>query len=335
MIQRSLLTREEANFYKDKKILVTGGTGMIGVPLVEMLIEAGAKVRIASLDDKSRAHPEAEFSKVDLRVMANCMEVCSGIDIVFSLAGIKGSPKMMVERPASYFVPQLLFNTSLMEAARQCEVQRYMYTSSIGVYAPAEIFQEDSVWKTFPSQNDRFGGWVKRIGELQAEAYRIEYGWDKISITRPANVYGPYDNFDPANAMVVPSLIKRVLDGENPLVVWGDGSNIRDIVHARDVANGMMIVVMKGVQEPVNLGCGEGVSVKDVAEVITRNVSESPKIEWDISKHTGDKKRIMDISRANSYGWQPQISLEDGIKETMEWYLTNKEMVEKRYNPFK
>ena len=321
MKPRNLLTPEVANFYKGKKVAVSGGTGMIGVPLVEMLIEAGARVRIASLDDKSRAHPEAEFMRVDLRVLENCMAVCDGMDIVLSLAGIKGSPKMMVERPASYFVPQLLFNTSLMEAARQCKVERYMYTSSIGVYAPAEVFQEDTVWKTFPSQNDRFGGWVKRMGELQAEAYRIECGWDKISITRPANVYGPFDNFDPANAMVVPSLIKRVLDGENPLVVWGDGSNIRDIVHARDVANGILIVVMKGVQEPVNLGCGEGVTVKQVAEIVARNAPTPPQIEWDTSKPTGDKKRIMDISRARSYGWEPQISLE--------------EMVEKRYNPFK
>lgn len=322
-------------FYTGKNILVTGGTGMIGVPLVEMLLDQGAHVRIASLDDPSRAHPKAEFVKTDLRMLPNCLEVCNGMDFVFQLAGIKGSPKMMVERPASYFVPQMLFNFSMMEAAAQCKVERYLYTSSIGVYAPAEVFIEDDVWKTFPSQNDRFGGWCKRMGEMQAEAYKIEKNWDKISIVRPANIYGPFDNFDPANAMVVPSLINRVMSGENPLVVWGDGSNIRDILHARDCADAMLMMMEKGINEPVNVGCGSGVSVKEVAEIVVKTIDPSIKIVWDTSKPTGDKKRIMDISRAKSHGWQPKISLEEGIKETVTWFRGNREKAEKRYNPFK
>lgn len=322
-------------FYTGKNILVTGGTGMIGVPLVEMLLDQGAHIRIASLDDPSRAHPKAEFVKTDLRMLPNCLEVCNGMDFVFQLAGIKGSPKMMVERPASYFVPQMLFNFSMMEAAAQCKVERYLYTSSIGVYAPAEVFIEDDVWKTFPSQNDRFGGWCKRMGEMQAEAYKIEKNWDKISIVRPANIYGPFDNFDPANAMVVPSLINRVMSGENPLVVWGDGSNIRDILHARDCADAMLMMMEKGINEPVNVGCGSGVSVKEVAEIVVKTIDPSIKIVWDTSKPTGDKKRIMDISRAKSHGWQPKISLEEGIKETVTWFRGNREKAEKRYNPFK
>ena len=133
-----------------------------------------------------------------------------------------------------------------MEAARRCGVDRFLYTSSIGVYSPSEIFHEDDVWNTFPSPNDRFAGWAKRMGELQAEAYAIEYGWERISIVRPANVYGPFDNFDPGSAMVIPSLINRATSGENPLLVWGDGSQIRDFVHADDVARGMLVVVEKG-----------------------------------------------------------------------------------------
>jgi len=322
-------------FYSGKNVLVTGGTGMIGVPLVEMLIDAGAHVRIASLDDPSRAHLKAEFVRTDLRMLDNCMEVCNGMDLVFQLAGIKGSPKMMVERPASYFVPQMLFNFSMMEAASKSKVERYLYTSSIGVYAPAEVFLEDDVWKTFPSQNDRFGGWCKRMGEMQAEAYKIEKGWDKISIVRPANIYGPFDNFDSANAMVVPSLINRVISGENPLVVWGDGSNTRDILHARDCAEAMLLMMEKGVNEPVNLGCGSGVTVKEVAEIVVKTIDPSVKIIWDTTKPTGDKKRIMDISRACSHGWQPRISLEEGIKETVQWFTANRDKAEKRYNPFK
>ncbi len=322
------------SFYKDKKILVTGGTGMIGRQLVDLLIKEGANVRIASLDDSSLAHPNAEFIKSDLTNLDNCLLACNGIDIVFHLAGIKGSPKMMKEKPASYFVPSLLFTTNMMEAARRAKVKRFLFTSSVGVYAPAEIFYEDDVEKTLPSSNDIFGGWHKRTGELQAKAYQIQYGWNEISIVRPANVYGSYDNFDPENAMVIPSLIKRAMDGENPLLVWGDGAPIRDFIHARDVARGMMKVLELGYNKPVNLGSGTGCTIKELVNIILSNLEKKPEIIWDISKPSGDKKRLMDIARAKSLGWQPEISLEQGIKETMEWYKNNKNLINKRFNVF-
>ncbi len=322
------------NFYKGKKILVTGGTGLIGRPLVEMLIEKGAKVTIVSLDDFSRAHPAAKFLKLDLTDINNCLRATKRMDCVFHLAGIKGSPKMTRERPASFFVPTILFNTNMMEAARRSGVKHFLYTSTIGVYAPAKVSHEDEVWKTFPSENDKFAGWAKRMGELQAEAYKIEYGWNKISIVRPANVYGPYDNFDPENAMVIPSLIARALGGENPLVVWGDGTPIRDFIHARDVARGMMLVMEKGETRPVNLGSGKGYTIKRIAEIIKKNTPGKLKIIWDKSKPSGDKKRLMDISRARSLGFTPKVSLEDGIAEAMEWYKNNKHLINKRYNVF-
>jgi GDP-L-fucose synthase len=324
------------NFYENKNILVTGGTGLIGHPLVEMLVEAGADVTVVSLDDPGRAPQAATFVQADLREFSVCMNVCKGNHIVFHLAGIKGSPAMTVKRPASFFVPTITFNTNMMEAARRCGVDRYLYTSSIGVYAPAEIFYEDDVWKTFPSPNDRFAGWAKRMGELQAEAYKIEYGWDKISIVRPANVYGPYDNFDPENAMVIPSLIRRAMDGENPLKVWGDGSPIRDFIYAKDVAIGMMLAVEKGVNVPVNLGCGTGVTIRQVAKIIATNVQGGPiPIVWDTTKPKGDTKRVLDMSRAKELlGFTPQTSLEQGILETIDWYQANRENVSKRYNVF-
>jgi GDP-L-fucose synthase len=221
-----------------------------------------------------------------------------------------------------------------MEAARRAGVERYLFTSSVGVYSPAEVFREDDVWKTFPSPNDRFAGWAKRMGELQAEAYRIEYGWDKVSIVRPANVYGPYDNFDPENAMVVPSLIRRALDGENPLTVWGDGSPVRDFIHARDVARGMMLAVEKGVTEPINLGSGTGVSVRELVELVVANLDPRPEIRWDLTKPSGDAKRLMDTTRAESYGIKPQISFADGLRETIEWYRRHRSEAERRYNAF-
>jgi len=323
------------SMFKNKLVLVTGGTGMISRPLVEMLIVRGARVHIASLDDPSRAHPETVFHRVDLTSLENCLKVCKDMDYVFHLAGIKGSPAMTHSRPASFFVPVISFNTNMMEAARRCGVKRYLYTSTIGVYAPAEVFQEDDVWKTFPSVNDRIGGWAKRMGELQAEAFQIEYGWSDICIVRPANVYGPYDNFDPNNAMVIPSLICRAMSGENPFVVWGDGSPIRDFIYTTDVASGMLSLFEKNVNKPVNLGSGVGASIKEIVELIVDNLEVKPEVVWDTTKPKGDAKRLMDTTRAKSYGIHPTVSLEDGIKETMNWYRNNKDVVDKRYNIFR
>jgi GDP-L-fucose synthase len=324
------------NFYKGKKVLVTGGTGLIGRPLVEMLIDSEAKVSVVSLDNPNLAPKGCRFISADLREFSNCIKVCKDMDIVFHLAGVKGSPAMTAKKPASFFVPTISFNTNMMEAARRQKVYRFLYTSTIGVYAPAKIFYEDDVWKSFPSVNDRFAGWAKRMGELQAEAYKIEYGWDKIAIVRPANVYGPYDNFDPGTAMVIPSLIKRALDGENPLVVWGDGSAIRDFIYSKDVARGMILAIEKGVDVPVNLGSGTGITIKELAETIARLVpGASVKIVWDKTKPKGDKKRLMDTTRAQKLlGFKPLTSLDQGIKETIDWYLANKNLLNKRYNVF-
>ncbi|MBN8828428.1 MAG: NAD-dependent epimerase/dehydratase family protein [Sphingobacteriia bacterium] len=322
-------------FYKDKEVLVTGGTGLIGQPLVRMLVEQGAKVTVVSLDDPSRAPQGVEFVRADLREFSNCLDVCKDKEIVFHLAGVKGSPAMTAKRPASFFVPTISFSINMMEAARRQGAQRYLFTSSVGVYSPAEVFYEDDVWKTFPSPNDRFAGWAKRMGELQADAYKIEYGWDKISIVRPANVYGPYDNFDPNNAMVIPSLIHRVMSGERPLVVWGDGTPVRDFIFADDVARGMMLAVEQGISEPINLGSGTGATIREVAEIVCKNVPGGEvELQFDPTKPKGDAKRLMDMERAKSYGFECKTSLEEGIKKTIDWYISHKSQLENRYNAF-
>lgn len=322
------------SYFKNKNVLVTGGTGLIGRPLVTQLLGLGAHLRVVSLDDPSRAPKGVEFVRADLRELSNCVEVAKGMDIVFNLAGIKGSPAMTAERPASFLVPTITFSYNMMEAARREGVERYLYTSSVGVYAPSDHFREDDVWSTFPSPHDRFAGWAKRMGELQAEAYRIEYGWDKISIVRPANVYGAYDNFDPANAMVIPSLIHRAMGGESPLTVWGDGTPIRDFIHAEDVARGMIMMVERGVNEPVNLGSGNGVSVREIAEAVVANLTQPVEIVWDTSKPAGDKIRIMDTRRAVSHGFTPEILIADGVAKTMAWYADNQDTAANRYNAF-
>ncbi len=321
------------NFYNDKNVLVTGGTGLIGTPLVSKLLDLGANVKVVSLDEKPDLNRKADFINLDLRYLEQCEEAVKGADCIFHLAGVKGSPKMTKEKPASFFVPTVMFNTNILEAARREGVGRFLYTSSIGVYSPAEIFNEDDVWSTFPSENDRFAGWAKRMGELQAQAYRIEHDWNEISIVRPANVYGPHDNFDPENAMVIPSLINRIVRGENPLNVWGDGSAIRDFIFSEDCADGMIKVVEKGFGKPINLGSGQGVSVKEIIDVFKILIPDL-EIKWDTSKPSGDKVRIMNTELAQSLDIHPSNPISEGIRKTFEWYKENKDSLKKRYNSF-
>src|SRR5207247_1169931 len=196
----------------------------------------------------------------------------------------------------------------------------YLYTSSIGVYPPAEVFYEDDVPKGVPSPNDRFAGWAKRTGEVQAEAYKIEYGWKDVTIARVCNVYGPYDNFDRENAMVVPSLIRRAVEGEDPFTVWGDGSPERDFLHARDAASGILISSKNGKGLVLNIGSGVGLSIKQLVKTVTSYMDKKHKIVYDTSKPAGDKRRVMDVSRAKKIGFERQIPIEQGVRETMDWY---------------
>lgn len=319
--------------FSNQKVLITGGGGMIGRALVDLLYSEKAIITIVDLTIPANLPDKIKFIKADLRYFNECEEICKGQDYIFNLVGIKGSPKMCAEQPVDFMVPMLQFNTNMMEAAYRAKVKWYLFTSSVGVYAPAEIFKEDSVWKTMPSENDRFAGWAKRIGELQAQAYNIQYGWDKISIVRPANVYGPYDNFNPENAMVIPSLIRKA--NENPVLeVWGDGSPVRDFIFSTDVAKGMIFAVKNKITEPINLGSGNGNTIKEIVEIIVKNTQKDIKIKWLKDKPSGDKKRLFDMTKANSYGFKSETSLEEGIKNTIDWFNKNKKLIDKRYNAF-
>ena len=321
--------------FKDKKVLVTGGTGMVGRELVQLLLNKGAKVRVVSLDEPVSFFKDVEFIKKDLMVYQNCLDVCNKMDYVFHVCGIKSSASMPKIKPLNYFIPMIVFNTNMMEAAYKSGVKWYMYTSSVGVYHPAEVFQEDDVWKTFPSDNDKLPGWAKRMGELQAEGYKIQYGWENISIVRPANIYGNWDDFDLDTAQVIPSLIRK---GEEAgkggtMSVWGDGSPIRDFIHARDIARGMIFVVENKIIKPVNLGSGSGVKISDLISIISEKFN--CKVEYDITKPNGDLKRVMDINRIKSYGFELSVGIKDGINEVIDWYMDNKQNLDYRYNPFK
>ena len=320
---------------KGKKVLVTGGTGLIGQQLIKLLKQEGANIRIVSLDNNALVPSDVEFMQLDLMNFDNCKKACENVDKVFNLIGIKTSPKIIKEKPANIFVSYLRFNTNIIEAARQSNVQWFLYVSTIGVYSPTDIMSEDELWNGFPSKHDWYGGWAKRMGEMQLETYKIQYGLNNYSIIRPANVYGPYDDFS-ETSMVIPSLIKRIYNKENPYIVWGDGTSIRDFIYSEDVAKAMIFAVSNEINEPLNVGSGQGISIKDLVNTAIEISDYKPEIIWDTSKPSGDKQRILNTKKLNDYGFLPSISLKEGLTRTLEWYKLNSSIIDnKRYNVFK
>jgi len=320
-----------------KKVLVTGGTGMIGRALVDKLLQRNCEITIASIDRPNvtdKLLKETKFIFCDLRDFQETKNLAKNKDVVFHLAGIKGSPKMTAEKPSSFFTNTLMFNLNMMEAARIAGVERYLFTSSVGVYSPSDVFIEDDVWKTFPSDNDRFAGYAKRMGELQATANELEYGWKAVSIVRPANVYGPFDNFDSATGMVIPSLISRFASDENPIKIWGDGTAVRDFIYCEDVANGMIDVIEKNYTLPVNLGSGAGTRISEIAQILLE-IFPSKEIIWDSKMPKGDDIRLMDTTRAESIGIKSKIDIKQGLTKTVDWYLNHRDLSDFRYNAFK
>ena len=314
--------------FTDKKILVTGGTGLIGRQVVKFLADGGANVKIVSLD-KIEVDDRAEHIFADLTDLNTCLDVTSGIDFVFHLAGIKGSIDVTKSKPASFLVPLLMFNTNVLEAARRNNVEKLVYTSSIGAYSSSEVFIETENRDGPPM--DLAPGWAKRIAELQIATYHQQYGLD-YSIVRPCNVYGPGDNFDPENAMVIPSLMMRIHNGENPLRIWGDGNAIRDFAYSRDAAEGVIRALHFGTRgDFVNIGSGKEVSIRQLVETMQSFIDFE--FEFDASKPSGFPKRVMDMSRAKEWiNFEASTTLEEGLKETWDWFLTYKDEFRLRKN---
>jgi len=317
--------------FHGKKTLVTGGTGLIGREVSRLLLNLGASVKVVSLD-KVELDPRIEVVFGDLTNLDFCIEQTKGIDYVFHLAGVKGSIEVTKAKPANFFVPLLMFNTNVLEAARRNNVEKLVYTSSIGAYSSAEVFIETENREGAPQ--DMFPGWAKRMAELQIQAYKQQYGLD-WSVVRPCNVYGPGDNFDPNNAMVIPSLMMRIANGEKPLKVWGDGSAIRDFAYSADVAIGTIQALHFGTRgDFVNLGSGKGYSIKELVETLREFIDFE--YEFDTSKPAGFAKRVMDISRARDWiEYDPKTTLREGLESTWNWFLSNKDEYLQKQNYFK
>jgi GDP-L-fucose synthase len=313
--------------------LVTGGTGLIGRQVVELLVTAGANVKIVSLDHV-KVSDRAEHVIGDLTSFELCKELTRGMDFVFHLAGIKGSAKVSQTHLASHFVPTMMFNVNVLEASRLNKVRRLVYTSSIGAYANGEVFKEGEPGDFHDAPMD-FAGWAKRMAELQVHAYRAQYGMEHFAIVRPSNVYGPGDNFDPENAMVVPTLMHRIDNKEDPVVVWGDGAAIRDIVYSRDVAEGVVLALHHGTKgRYVNLGAGRGYSVRELVETLRSFLAFN--YTFDVSKPSGFPKRVMDISLARELiDYSPSTTLQGGLRATWDWYIAHRDEYKQKKNYFK
>ena len=288
----------------NKSALVIGANGMVGTALMKVLGRSKTYFKIKGVDIET-----------DMTIKSNT-EIIKDYDHIYHLAGKKGSPQTAKERPADY-LPMLQFDANIIEAVGKYKPEWFLYTSSIGVYPPMEVYEEDKVWHEVPSENDKIPGYIKRMGELGCYAIKATYGYENISIVRPANIYGPNDNFG-KNSMVIPSLIKKGHE-DDVINVWGDGSPTRDFIYCEDVARGMLHMVENKVNDTVNLGSGEGVKISDIANTIGRHFDKE--VKYDTTKPNGDMKRLMSMKRANDYGFKPTTSLDGGIQKTIDWYL--------------
>lgn len=315
-----------------KQCLVTGGTGLIGRAVCDLLVEQGAKVTSVSMDEL-RPNPDVVYCLGDLRDRYIAKGYIQNKDYVFHLAGIKGSVDVTRSRPATFFVPYLQFNTNVLEVCKEEEIPSVVYTSSIGAYPPAEIFVED-IGDDQPPM-DHYPGWAKRMAELQIKSYREEYGSKAFTVLRLCNVFGIGDNFDPLNAMVIPSLMYKILNKglEGVVDVWGDGTAIRDYCYSKDVAQAIVLAAkIQPDTSYINIGGGKEITIKELVKILQ---SIEPFNVRFTGASGGYSKRVMNVERAKDLlGWIPQHSFEDALRETWDWFVEHSSEYKQRLNYF-
>jgi len=283
------------------KALIIGGKGMVGRQLEILCKEIYTEVKVVDIEH-------------DMTIQSNT-EIIQDYNHIYHLAGIKGSPLRVKERPADY-LPMLQFDTNVIRAVGKYKPDWFLYTSSVGVYPPSEIYNEDDVWDKVPSPNDKIPAYIKRMGELSCEAISITNHYKNISIVRPANIYGPFDNFG-NESTVIASMIKKGYH-DKVLNVWGDGTPIRDFIYSKDVARGMIHMVQNRINDTINLGSGEEVRISDIAGIIGNYFGKE--IEYDLTKPNGDLRRQMNTDKMKKCGFKREYSLQQGIEETIKYY---------------
>ena len=305
-------------FWKDKKVLVTGGAGFLGSFIVEKLKERG-------VGEENIRIPRSR--NTDLRRWENCVEVVKDMDIVIHLAAKVGGIGYNQKYPATLFYDNAIMGIQMMEAARKEGVEKFMAIGTICAYpkyTPVP-FKEDDLWDGYPEETNAPYGLAKKMMLVQSQAYRQQYGFNAIYLL-PVNLYGPRDNFNPKSSHVIPALIKKIFDakesGEDYITVWGTGKATREFLFVEDAAEGIILATEKyNKPAPVNLGSGFEISIKDLVELIAELAGFNGEIRWDTSKPDGQPKRCLDVSRAKEeFGFEAKIGFREGLEKTIKWY---------------
>lgn len=316
-------------FWKGKKVLVTGGTGFIGSYVVEKLVSRGSSVSVLDRmrDGKIKNIPHLRGSVRFIKGNCSDLEIagkaCKGQDVVLNLAAHVGGIEYNRLHQATMLRENLLISSTMLEAARQENVERFLVVSSACIYPRDAIIPtpETEGFRGEPELTNGGYGWAKRMAEKLGMYYAEEFGM-QVGIVRPYNAYGPRDHFDPSSSHVIPALIKRVLDGENPLNVWGSGKQTRAFLYVEDFAEGLIQAIEKyPVADPVNIGTDEEVSITQLVEKIIEIAQVKTKIVFDTNKPDGSPRRNCDNTRAKeNIGFQTTVSLDEGLRRTIEWY---------------
>jgi GDP-L-fucose synthase len=317
------------NYWKDKKVILTGGAGFLGKFVTGKLQQRGATDIYIPLIEEYDLTDRDEIRRLyDLTLGG-------GADpsrvVVIHLAAHVGGIGANREHPAEFFYDNLMMGVELMHQAWQRGIGKFTAIGTVCAYpkfTPVP-FKEDDIWNGYPEETNAPYGLAKKMLLVQAQAYRQQYGFNAIYLL-PVNLYGPGDNFNLESSHVIPALIRKSIEaqekGEKELVVWGDGSPTREFLYVEDAAEGILTATEKYNQpEPVNLGSGYEISIKDLTEMIVRLTGFTGKLVWDTSKPNGQPRRGLDVSRAEKiFGWRAQVPFKEGLSLTIEWYRQNR-----------
>ncbi len=306
---------------KNKKIIVTGGAGFLGKYIVKKLKEIGcSNIFIPRIEE------------YDLRNLDDIIKIykLAKADIVIHLAAVVGGIGANRENPGSFFYDNLIMGIQLMEEARKSSIEKFVAIGTICAYPKLTPvpFKEEDLWNGYPEETNAPYGLAKKMLLVQSQAYRQQYGFNSIFLL-PVNLYGPGDNFDPKSSHVIPALIKRFYEAkvknEPEVVVWGTGNATREFFYVEDCAEAIVLATEKyDKPDPVNIGTGFEISIKDLAEKIRQIIGFKGKIVWDTSKPDGQPRRCLDTSRAKKeFGFKVKIDFNIGLEKTIEWYMGN------------
>jgi len=319
--------------FKGAKILVAGGSGVIGVNLVRRLLTLGSRVRATLHNRPAVIQDDAiDYVQAGLTRMEDCRKVVEGMDYVFMCAANTSGAAVMTTTPLVHVTPNVVMNAQMLDAAYQAGVKKFVFISSSAAYPPSgdRPVREDEMFGADPYEIYYSVGWMKRYAEILCKIYsqKIKKAMPTLVI-RPSNIYGPYDKFDFRTSHVTTALIRRVVERQNPLDVWGTGNDVRDLIHIDDFLDGMLLAFEKsGDYLAINIASGQGYSIKQILQTILEVDSYADaEVRFDPLKPTTIAIRLVDIRLAQEMlGFCPKIDLREGLGRTVAWYRGNREV---------